>query len=502
MTHLLDTSRHSQIKNQRPRVVIACLIGVIGLLFSYDFFVNQPEQKYHAHQKYAELGNAPSQFSMGLNYELGRGVEIDYVKAFEWYTKSAKQGYAKAQNNLGTMYLEGRGTTQDLAKAKYWYQKGADQGQADAVQNLGRYYEKFAKDYIMAEQYFRQGVELGHTYSMLELGRMYEDGKGNVPQDYAKAMELYQRAAEQGYSVAENNIGAMYHNGFGVEKDYVKASEWYHKAAEKGDEVAQRNLGKLYFYGYGVPQDYAQSYQWYEKGAKQGDIDSIRALAYFYYAGLTRPKDDASAVSLYTQAAFAGDAYSRQTLVWYYQQDKRVTEENESPMLWYQAVQRQALEKYKAEPNNVSIMLLLADSYYFGEATPEAKAKALQLYQKAAQEDDPYGLYMLGYDGFCETCEDQQKLQTAIGYFEQSANLNHAIASRYLAYAYCVGKGVVQDTEKAIYWMKKAAEQGDSDAKEILKNQNKKHFISAILDAIRDTHFTSTPSKPIGEDQN
>lgn len=34
-------------------------------------------------------------------YENGQGCDIDYMKAYEWYTKSSEQNYPDAQFNLG-----------------------------------------------------------------------------------------------------------------------------------------------------------------------------------------------------------------------------------------------------------------------------------------------------------------------------------------------------------------------------------------------------------------
>ena len=65
-------------------------------------------------------------------YAEGQGVEVDYVKANEWFQKAAEQGNADAQCNLGVMYAEGQGVEVDNAKANEWYQKSAEQGNAVA----------------------------------------------------------------------------------------------------------------------------------------------------------------------------------------------------------------------------------------------------------------------------------------------------------------------------------------------------------------------------------
>ena len=42
-------------------------------------------------------GYALGQFNVGVQYFSGKGVELDYTKAVEFYEKAAKQGFAPAQ---------------------------------------------------------------------------------------------------------------------------------------------------------------------------------------------------------------------------------------------------------------------------------------------------------------------------------------------------------------------------------------------------------------------
>lgn len=42
-------------------------------------------------------------------YELGQGVNEDFVGRLNWYRSAAEQGTAWAQTNLGFAYVNGRG---------------------------------------------------------------------------------------------------------------------------------------------------------------------------------------------------------------------------------------------------------------------------------------------------------------------------------------------------------------------------------------------------------
>mgnify|MGYP003389813997 FL=1 len=71
----------------------------------------------------AQQGEAQDQYSLGLAYDLGLGVDKDLSKAFEWYQKSANQGYAKAQYNLGIFYALAKSVDKDIEQSKIWIRK-------------------------------------------------------------------------------------------------------------------------------------------------------------------------------------------------------------------------------------------------------------------------------------------------------------------------------------------------------------------------------------------
>ena len=69
----------------------------------------------------ADQGDARAQYMIGLSYDLGNGVEKDYVKAAEWFHKAAEQGKSEAQASLGLLYARGDGVPQDYVEAIRWW---------------------------------------------------------------------------------------------------------------------------------------------------------------------------------------------------------------------------------------------------------------------------------------------------------------------------------------------------------------------------------------------
>ena len=61
--------------------------------------------------KAASQGHAAAQFSLGVAYASGKGVDKDEVQACKWYEKAARQGFAGAQYNLAHSLPSGINTT-------------------------------------------------------------------------------------------------------------------------------------------------------------------------------------------------------------------------------------------------------------------------------------------------------------------------------------------------------------------------------------------------------
>ncbi len=121
------------------------------------------EEFAHIHSQ-AAAGNALAQFTLGMMYAEGRGVEQNDGQAVGWYLKAAEQGHAAAQGPLGFMYAEGRGVAKDDGQAAVWYRKAAEQGDAIAQSMLGCMYIEgrgVAKDKGQALYWLRKVADQG-----------------------------------------------------------------------------------------------------------------------------------------------------------------------------------------------------------------------------------------------------------------------------------------------------------------------------------------------------
>jgi TPR repeat protein len=159
----------------------------------------------------AAVSYVPAYGSIGNIYSVGRGVEKDEKRAFEWFRNAAGSGDPAGQFTLGQIYENGRGVAQDYVEALKWYQKAADQGLAEGQDSVG---------------YF------------------YSAGLG-VTKDDDEAVVWIRKAAQQGMASAENNLAVMYESGRGVPKDPQQALTWYQRAASHGYEKANQSAAMV-----------------------------------------------------------------------------------------------------------------------------------------------------------------------------------------------------------------------------------------------------------------
>ena len=88
----------------------------------------------------------------------------------------------------------------------------------------------------------------------------------------------------------------------------------------------------------------------------------------------------------------------------------------------------------------------------------ENNEEALHWLERAASNDEPYALYQLGL-----YYSEANDLAKALKYYQRAAELNNADALLEFYYIYGEGVGVEQDDDKALFYLKKAAESGNQE---------------------------------------
>lgn len=160
----------------------------------------------------AQAGSAEGMHLLGALYYQGHGVEKDFARAVELYSKAAALGYGPSMSNLALMHSLGDGVAKDLKKAHELAVRAAATGDLQAQFNLAQSY------------------------------RMGDD---TVARDFWKAAHWYRQAAEAGMPKAQNEYGLLFAQGHGVPLDYVIAYAWIDMPARAGSPQSQKNKAQL-----------------------------------------------------------------------------------------------------------------------------------------------------------------------------------------------------------------------------------------------------------------
>jgi TPR repeat protein len=105
------------------------------------------------------LGDLPSLHNLA---HLHKSL-CNYPQAIQLYTRATAQGSPESAYNLGLMYQRGVGLPVDYVKASELYQMAADKGHAKACFCLGNLYETHLHDPHKAMEYFARATRVGGT---------------------------------------------------------------------------------------------------------------------------------------------------------------------------------------------------------------------------------------------------------------------------------------------------------------------------------------------------
>jgi TPR repeat protein len=177
-------------------------------------------------------------------YFYGDGVDVDYVAAYEWYSKAGRAGDADGMSRLGHMYYFGHGVAADKVAARQLYSKAAEAGDANGQHCLAATLVE-AGEYDEADRWLRKAAEQGYEPSINSLRertahRMLKDER------FREALPLLEQTASAGSAWAEEWLGYMHAAGRGVRKNPEKSIRHYEFAYEGGRHSAN-NVGRAHF---------------------------------------------------------------------------------------------------------------------------------------------------------------------------------------------------------------------------------------------------------------
>lgn len=245
-------------------------------------------------------------------------------------------------------------------------------------------------------------------------------------------------------AIPQNSLSQSSSSSSSITPQEKNDFESLQQAAAGGDMIAQRNLAHTYWLGRAPggksEANYAECFKWLRFAAKQGDMNAQGNCGRMYKAGQAlggkSPKNDLKALKWLTKSAEQGDKVTQFELECMYKTGR-----------------------------------------VLGGTSPENNAEAVRLLSQAAAKGDAAAQCCLGYmymAGRVPEGRSEANDVEAVKLLRPAAKKGNVIAQYNLGVMYMTGRGVeggtsLENSLKAIEWLKKAKNQGHREAEDKLK---------------------------------
>lgn len=430
----------------------------LGMIFGTEEIEQNTPQALENLEKLSSAGITDASVILGNLYFEGNAVEQDYEKALEYFELAHSQGDYAGTFRLALMHFHGDGVDIDMKKAIEFAKKAkiADLDQADEL--------------------------------LVFITERVEYQRKNFEDNLKKA--------EDGDISAITYVANAYSMGIGVEPDAEKATKYFEIGISKND--------------YKSMADY--SFSWHIKLDRETflNIDGkelLRARKLAEKVVAECPEEDIvntakktlemhqSIINMIIMEAQHCLHPFEDTDISKYYPERGLTllevlteyENMVAPYLlgeYYSKEDNGALDYTKAKKYlEISIdrgyhtpKTILGKMYRFGLGVEENSIKAAQLLEeyievarkRSEQSSNDYisTVILLGmiYD------RQLSQINKAIPYYKEAAQAGVPIAERILGAQYALGEGVERNFDTALFWLKKAVENGDETAAELIQN--------------------------------
>lgn len=238
-----------------------------ALLGAGDYAAARPLYETQARQ-----GNGLAQFTLGLFYQLGWGVNVSPTQSCNWFKQAAENQIPAAQEQLGYCYLNDHFASAEQSLALHW---------------------------------FEQAYQAGIISAACAMGKLLVDGSYVAPNPQ-KGLQLCHQAAQAGATAAQLQLAKWLLEGRVLQQDASQALVWFELAATNNNAEAAYYLAQFYDTGTVVSQDASLALKWYNVAAKAGVMAAYLPAAALNFAQFqaavrqseTEPAADSKAVLL------------------------------------------------------------------------------------------------------------------------------------------------------------------------------------------------------------
>lgn len=392
----------------------------------------------------------------------------DFEQAFSECSIAAQKNVAQAQNILGVLYQQGQGVELDYESALEWFEKAAKAGDLAGQINTGKMYSKgwnwlSRPDYIKAFQHFSHAANQNQPEAQFIVALCYQNGLG-VSKDEGQALYWYHQAVNHGLkggkvipASAIRTAQATHSRQSPGNSEYQKAltlkakdknSQTYlsalRLAAEKGHPQAQYELAIRYISGNEFSINDENAHQWLEKAAKQNHQAAQSYLAWMSMLGLGKEENQQEAAKWF----FNARSHQEMTVL------------DQSSVLDQVVATISTMEKSPLSTKQGLTLYRQGVELIDRNYSKSDQQKGLALISQAAQSDiSDAQLYLAQLYQVGKIVEKNRPL--AALWIEKAAKLGNPEAQYALGWLYYHGEGVLPDRQKAYDLFAMAGQSGD-----------------------------------------
>lgn len=256
------------------------------------------------------------------------------------------------------------------------------------------------------ESYLQQALK-GNPQKQYQVGDMYLDGAG-VQQNTKLAIEFFSKAARQGHVKAQVLLGNLFLNGMhGVEKDEAAGFRWFYQAAELGHAGSLNNVGLSFYRGRGTEKNLEKAKRFFERAVQAGSPEALLNLGNL----ATQEGNINQAIEYYKLAHSKKISTAAPNLAFTFFKLNKL----EESFFWLRGALKQGDVSESA--------FNLATMHFKGVGTQKDIRKAIDLFQKAGQNDFHPAFVVLGHI-YAQGVGVSQNREKAASYFEKAGQFN------------------------------------------------------------------------------
>ena len=458
-----------------------------------------------------------AQWKIADFYRKGYFVPANDVIAHNWELRAAKQGYKPALVQVAHDLWEGRGCRKSLESAIEIFERFAREGDKHCTEQIIKMSEQEEEiPHIIAIPYIARMAQNGNEDMILKLFEAFTKEKYNLPDDNVQREEWIRQGAENGNPRFVKALAEMYEEMEAWKESY----KWYLKLQEVKPEMLEPNKleyieikvltegtsdeeiakkGMNYLYGYNpLERDTRLAFRCLKYAKEQNVALAEGLLGEMYYEGIEVEQDKHKGIELFKSAAEKGDLLSMKKLIdLYYDQkadynngkwihiigDNLDSKINKKDTIAYYIKGIYLLEGFICKENKNVAFEMIMESAKAGY--PPAQYQLAKMYENGigtSSDDYSYHLW-LGYaanNGYYEAeGEYGTYLFSSVSYSDKvkafrflrnafEKGYQDITANWYLAQCYMNGRGTSVDKAKAYPLYIQAAENGFTDAQELL----------------------------------